>query len=218
MQLRGLYAILDLPDRHGLAPGALLEAVARGGARWVQLRAKKSSRAQRLALALEMGPLAHAWGLELIVDDDLELALAGVTGVTGLHLGQADLASLARRGLSGSRVREQLAERGLRLGVSTHDLDQVRDAVDLGADYIGVGPVFPTTSKKDPDPVVGLEGVERASQLCDLPVVAIGGIDPGRAELCARAGARAVAVISGLQAPSLEVVEERATEFTRRFS
>ncbi len=215
---RGLYAIVDHPDPSGHRPADVVEALARGGATCIQLRAKGASSAQRLSLALEMGPVARDLGVPLIIDDDLDVALAGIDGVAGVHLGREDLDVLRREGTTPELIRTRVHGAGLWLGISTHSLAQFERAMALGADYAGFGPVFSTTSKKDPDPVVGLEGVERASKLGDLPLVAIGGIDPERARQCARAGAAAVAVISALRDPTLEGVRARATEFARRLS
>lgn len=208
---RGLYAILDLPHAGGLAP----EEAARGlvaGASVVQLRAKRASEAERALLARRVGPLVRAAGARFIVDDDLEAALAG--GADGVHLGQEDLARLAG-GALWSEVLHGLRRRagpGFMVGLSTHDLEQVRASEVLAVDYIGFGPVFPTRSKADPDPCVGLDGLRRACEISSRPVVAIGGIGRAEAPACVRAGAAAVATIGALVGGSEQEVRDRAVE------
>jgi len=122
------------------------------------------------------------------VNDDLEVALAA--GADAVHLGQDDMPLAEARRLAGP---------ALRIGVSTHNLEQVAHAVAGGADYLGFGPVFPTGSKANPDPVVGLAGLAAAvAAAAPVPVVAIGGITPERAAAVAAAGARAACAISAV--------------------
>jgi len=87
---------------------------------------------------------------------------------------------------------------GKLLGVSTHNLDQFKDAAATSADYVAVGPVFSTSTKADPDPVVGIEFIRRVRLLTDKPIVAIGGITLNRAAEVIRAGADSVAVVSDI--------------------
>ena len=215
--MRGLYAILDHPDPHAHDPAAHAGALLAGGACCLQLRAKALEPAERRAVALAVAPIAQAHGVPFVINDDVELALAGIRGVTGLHLGQEDVEALAAHGRPLEALVETLHRRDLIVGLSTHDLEQVAEVRGVGLGYIGFGPVFATASKKNPDPIVGVEGVERASQLSDVPVVAIGGIDLDGARACASAGASAVAVISGLRRPQLRDIRRAATEFTRCF-
>lgn len=209
---RGLYAILDLPHAGGLAP----EVAARGlvgegaGPRIVQLRAKGASEGELLEVARRVRSVMQGAGVRFIVDDDLEVALA--CGADGVHFGQEDMVRLAG-GAAWSEVLLALRRRvgpGFMVGLSTHDLEQVRVSAGLGVDYIGFGPVFPTRSKANPEPCVGLDALGRACEISSCPVVAIGGIGGDEALACVRAGAAAVAMIGGLVGRSELEVRERA--------
>jgi thiamine-phosphate pyrophosphorylase len=173
------------------------------GATFVQLRAKNLERSDCLALVSVMAPICARFGVPLVVNDDLDLALYVATrlpGTFGVHLGQHDLGVLA-----GGRPG------GLVLGISTHDLAQLSAAERFDPDYVAFGPVFPTHSKAEPDPVVGLDGLARAVRATRRPVVAIGGIDATRARECIAAGASAVAVISAIEGENASLVARRAT-------
>jgi thiamine-phosphate diphosphorylase len=201
LAVAGLYAIVDVPVAGDLAPADALGAVLAGGCRCVQLRAKRSPTRERLELARVFGPMCAAADGSLWIDDDIEVAVAGIPGVTGVHLGQEDL-SAAPDGW-----RDRLHRAGAGLGLSTHDLAQLRRAHALAPDYVGFGPVYPTRGKANPDPVVGLEGLVRACARAVVPVVAIGGIDGERARACLGAGASAVAVIGALVAADMASIE-----------
>jgi thiamine-phosphate pyrophosphorylase len=121
------------------------------------------------------------------MNDRADLCLAA--GCHGLHVGQEDLSPEAARMVLGpSRW----------LGVSTHNSEQIQEADQTSADYLAIGPVFATSSKLNPDPVVGLEGVRRARALTRKPLVAIGGITRDNASSVIEAGADSIAVISNL--------------------
>ncbi len=107
----------------------------------------------------------------------------------GLHLGQSDLPPSAAREIVGESIL---------IGLSTHDLAQVRAASAEPVDHLGFGPIFGTASKADPDPVVGLEGLAEAIAATPLPIVAIGGLDASRAAACLEAGAAAAAMIAAI--------------------
>lgn len=125
------------------------------------------------------------------MNDRLDVALA--VGADVIHLGQNDLPlAEALRARSAAR-----AER-LGIGISTHDLVQARTAADGGADYIGFGPVFPTQTKTDADPVVGLLALRQVAAAVKIPIVAIGGISLDTVDEVARAGASAAAVIAAV--------------------
>lgn len=187
-RLRGLYAVLDRDDP-GLAR-ALVDPSA-GGARVLQLRMKRARTAALVRAATAAREVAARAGALFIVNDRVDVALA--VGADGVHLGQDDLPL--------SDARRLAAESGRRLviGVSTHNLAQVDAAVAGGADYLGFGPVYATTTKESPDPVVGparlAEAVRRAG---DVPVVAIGGITANRAGEVAGAGAAAACAITSV--------------------
>jgi len=125
--------------------------------------------------------------IRLIMNDRADLCL--IADFDGVHVGQDDLSPESVRRIIGP---EQW------LGVSTHNPEQLREADLTSADYLAIGPVFSTSSKDKPDPVVGLEGVRRARQLTRKPLVAIGGITRANAASVIGAGADSVAVISDL--------------------
>ena len=125
--------------------------------------------------------------LRLIMNDRADLCLAAE--LDGVHVGQEDLSPESVRAIIGP-------DRWL--GVSTHNPEQLREADETSADYLAIGPVFATSSKENPDPVVGLEGVRRARALTRKPLVAIGGITRANAASVIAAGADSVAVISDL--------------------
>jgi thiamine-phosphate pyrophosphorylase len=134
---------------------------------------------------------------KLIMNDRADLCL--IAEFDGVHVGQDDLLPESVRGIIGA---------GRWLGVSTHNPEQMREADLTSADYLAIGPVFSTSSKHQPDPVVGLEGVRRARQLTRKPLVAIGGITRGNAASVIEAGADSVAVISDLTRDPRKSAEE----------
>jgi thiamine-phosphate pyrophosphorylase len=138
--------------------------------------------------------------VKLIMNDRADLCL--IAEFDGVHVGQDDLSPESVRRIIG-------ADRWL--GVSTHNPEQLKEADLTSADYLAIGPVFSTTSKDRPDPVVGLEGVRRARQLTRKPLVAIGGITRANAASVIEAGADSVAVISDL----LRAPRKSAEEFFR---
>jgi thiamine-phosphate pyrophosphorylase len=160
--------------------------LAAAGCTLLQYR-NKSGRARRMLdeareLRTRLGP-----NVKLIMNDRADLCLAA--GYDGLHLGQDDLSPESARSILGSTRW---------LGVSTHNPEQLAEADKTSADYLAIGPIFATSSKANPDPVVGLEGLRRARELTRKPLVAIGGITRANARSVIEAGADAVAVISDL--------------------
>jgi thiamine-phosphate pyrophosphorylase len=189
-----LYAIVDASRLAGRAAAEAAEALARGGAACVQLRAKDVTDRELFELARATAEGARRGGALFVVNDRPDVAL--LVGADGVHLGQDDVPPADARRVLGD---------GAIVGRSTHSLDQVRTALAEPVDYIAVGPVFPTASKGNPGPVVGPELLRAARALTDRPLVAIGGIDATRAALAIAAGADGVAVISALaDAPDLE--------------
>jgi thiamine-phosphate pyrophosphorylase len=152
--------------------------------------------------ATRMGqpPSGAPQSVTLIMNDRADLCLAA--GFDGVHVGQDDLSPESVRKIIGPNCR---------LGVSTHNPEQLREADLTSADYLAIGPVFATSSKDRPDPVVGLEGVRRARELTRKPLVAIGGITRTNAASVIEAGADSVAVISDL----LREPGKSAEEFLR---
>lgn len=187
-----LYAILDhscFVDEQDLWQAA--EELSSAGVTLVQYRNKSGNARQMLDQASE---LKRRLGdkIKLIMNDRADLCVAA--DFDGLHVGQEDLCPMAARRIIGSGAEGKQRW----LGVSTHNPEQLAEADKTSADYLAIGPVFATTSKMNPDPVVGLEGVRRARQLTSKPLVAIGGITRANAQSVIGAGADSVAVISDL--------------------
>jgi len=193
LTLPSLYAIVDPLDT-GRDPVDLARAMLAGGARALQLRMKDAPARTLLDAARAIVPLARAAGAVVIVNDRVDVARAA--GADGVHLGQDDLPLDAARRLGGD---------AFWIGISTHDPDQARAAAAAGADYLGVGPMYATTSKLNPLSPRGPALVTAVRQVVDLPLVAIGGITPDTAPALRAAGADAVAMISALvRAPDVE--------------
>ena len=185
-KVRGLYGMVDLTV--GAPPAEVLAtALLDGGARVLQLRMKGSGAGAMLATVAALRPLCRRRDAVLIVNDRLDVALAG--GADGVHLGQDDLPLSAAR---------RLAPRGFLIGVSTHDEAQALAAVEGGADYLGFGPVFSTGTKANPDPVVGLAALAALCKRVAIPVVAIGGISLDTVGEVVAAGAAAAAIIAAI--------------------
>jgi thiamine-phosphate pyrophosphorylase len=192
-----LYAILDLDllDSRGFAPVEVLDAWLDAGIRLVQLRAKSLALGPFLEIADGFTARARQAGATCVINDRVDVAR--LCDADGVHVGQDDLRPSDARALLGpSKI----------VGLSTHNDTQVRAAIGEPVSYLAIGPVFATSSKARPDPVVGLEGVRRARELCaasGLPLVAIGGITIGTASSVIEAGASSVAIISDLMAPDV---------------
>lgn len=151
-----------------------------GGATVVQWRLKDTPRVDVVERGRSTRSMCARHGVAFVVNDDVEAAL--MLGADGVHLGRDDEGA------------ESAQEHGLMLGLSATNLEEAL-AVDRGCDYIGVGPIWPTPSKPDADPPIGLEGLREICEAVSTPVVAIGGIDESNAGDCVRAGAAGVAVI-----------------------
>jgi thiamine-phosphate pyrophosphorylase len=189
--LSRLYAIIDptlLPGVGDQTARVVVFAreLVKGGATLIQYRNKTGSGRQILSDARELRRALGA-DVRLIMNDRADLCLA--VGFDGVHVGQEDLSPEGARAVVGGR---------LWVGVSTHSVEQVRQADQTSADYIAIGPVFPTASKDNPDPVIGLEGVRAARAATRKPLVAIGGIVRVNCTSVIQAGADSVAVISDL--------------------
>jgi thiamine-phosphate pyrophosphorylase len=175
------------------------EELVAGGCTLLQYRNKSGNAQVMLEQARELKRGVGSTA-KLIMNDRADLCL--VAGLEGVHVGQDDLSPESVRGLIGT---------GRWLGVSTHSPEQMQEADRTSADYLAIGPVFSTSSKGQPDPVVGLEGVRRARQLTRKPLVAIGGITRANAASVIEAGADSLAVISDL----LREPRKSAEEFFR---
>ena len=191
--LSSLYIILDPSVCPARPLVEVLTVAAEAGAPLFQYRNKTASMKEAYGEALALRQAAAKAGVLFIVNDRCDLALA--VDADGVHLGQGDLPlDLARRVMGPDKL----------IGISTHNLDQVRGASAGKPDYLGFGPIFTPGSKQDHDPVVGLEGLRAMRRLTSLPVFAIGGIQIDQAGEVMRAGANGVAVVSAiLKAPDI---------------
>jgi thiamine-phosphate pyrophosphorylase len=161
------------------------------GVRLMQYRNKRASARELFERSKQLSSLLIPQGVTFFVNDRADVAGAAVA--SGVHVGQEDLGAEAARAVVGT---EKL------VGVSTHNLEQFKSAANTSADYIAVGPVFSTSTKANPDPVVGIEFIRTVRLLTDKPIVAIGGIMLERVAEVIQAGADSVAVISDiLRAP-----------------
>jgi thiamine-phosphate pyrophosphorylase len=148
-----------------------------GGATVVQLRLKGASTEEVVAAGAPFGEL----GVTFVVNDDVQAAIA--LGADGVHLGRED-----------PGAKTALAA-GLLLGTSAASVEEAKAGEELGATYIGAGPVWETPTKPDADPPIGLDGLARICEAVSIPVIAIGGVDASNAAECIAAGAAGVAVV-----------------------
>jgi thiamine-phosphate pyrophosphorylase len=178
-----LYAIADAQFGDLVQ---IAKSLFQGGARLVQLRDKNAGAGELLNRAERVLGIAPP-DARVIMNDRVDVAL--LANAAGVHVGQTDLSPGAARTVLGpDRI----------VGVSTHNLRQALEADELPVDYIAVGPIFPTTTKQNPDPVIGLEGLASISKVVHKPIVAIGGIRIENAGEVLNAGAQSVAVVRDL--------------------
>ena len=201
LRLPKLYAIVDVtcfapPLRTTNSIVEFARDLGEGGVTLLQYRNKEGETRGVLRHAREIKRVLEG-KVTLIMNDRSDICVAA--GYGGVHLGQDDLPA------EGARL--VVGKEGI-VGVSTHNTQQVKDADESPADYIAIGPVFPTTGKKNPDTLVGLEGVRAARAATKKPLVAIGGITRHNAKSVIDAGADCVAVISDLLSSPRRVAEE----------
>jgi thiamine-phosphate pyrophosphorylase len=184
--VRGLYFITTSHAEKNRDHLDLALAAIDGGARVVQFRDKALAAEEFLRRAKAVREVCRSRGAAFVVNDDAEAAME--LRADGLHLGQSDLAGLAAWRPTWDAF----------LGISASTLAEALAAVEAGADYLGVGPIFPTGSKADAAPPIGLDGLRAIRSAVDVPIAAIGGI--GRDEIAGvvAAGADAVCVISAV--------------------
>jgi thiamine-phosphate pyrophosphorylase len=187
-RLPRVYPITDT-QISGLSHAELVTLFADGGATLVQLRDKHATPLEFYEQANAAMEVAKNRGVQLIINDRVDIALALGAGV---HLGQDDLPPAAARRLLGDDVV---------IGFSTHNLNQAIEASTWPIDYLAFGPIFQTSTKENPDPVVGLDGLRTVREATgEKPLVGIGGISLANAHEVIEAGADSVALIGGLLA------------------
>ena len=188
--------LYPLTDRQiaGLSHADQVTQLSEGGARLIQLREKHLAPREFYRQAEAALLVARAHGARIIINDRADIALT--LRADGVHLGQDDLPPAAARRLLGPDAV---------IGFSTHSTVQALAAANMPIDYIAVGPIFPTPSKANPDPIVGLDGLRRIREIVGIPLVAIGGITAENAPEVISAGADAVAVISAILAQKMGI-------------
>lgn len=194
-----VYPIADTATlaRHGFEPVGFVEALLDGGARLVQYRHKDAYTRQAFEQLEQIAALCRSAGAQLIVNDRADFA---AICDAGLHVGQNDLHPALARRVIGNRL----------LGLSTHDEAQVRAAAQEPVDYVALGPIFSTSSKRNAEPTVGIQDLKAWRPLTSKPLVAIGGITLDNACEVLDAGADCVAVIGGMPPDTNELAQVKA--------
>jgi thiamine-phosphate pyrophosphorylase len=182
-----LHVITDTTLQSRFTHTELAELAIQGGADTVQFRQKQGTTRELIAIAEAMRTVCEQHKVPLIVNDRADIALA--VGATGAHFGQDDMpVSIGRRILSAESI----------IGASARTEEKILEAITEGADYIGFGPIYGTTSKADAEMAKGLERLRRMCDIAACPVIAIGGIGIETAGDVIRAGAHGIAVISAV--------------------
>lgn len=192
-----LYAIAD-GDVLGLerVPAAV-ETIAKAGIRWIQIRAKHAADGDLFGLTKDSLARLRGTDSSLWINDRPDLA--ALLPIAGVHLGQDDLPPAAARRVLVRSARRSGVDENCWIGRSTHDLKQAEAAeADPAVDVIAFGPIFDTTSKQQPDPVVGLNGLREVRRRVTKPLVAIGGIVAGNLATVLAAGADSVAILGAV--------------------
>ncbi len=184
---RGLYVIIDPEVTGGRDPLAVAEAAVRGGARMLQLRDKLRDKGESLPLALALQILCQESGVQLIVNDHADIA--AVVGSAGLHVGQTDLPV--------SQTRQVLAPDQV-VGRSNHEIDELVESQEMGADHVAFGPIYQTGTKGVGRPPQGTERVRLAREITKTPLVAIGGITAENVAPVVEAGADVICVAAAV--------------------
>ena len=196
-----IYAIADAGALGSTSLPDAVAAMTGAGIRWIQVRAKRLPGRDLFRALEDCCRAVEGSGVALWVDDRADLA--ALFPVAGVHVGQTDLPPSAVR---------QVVGREIRIGLSTHDETQLAAAdADPEVDVIAVGPVFPTSSKEQPDPVVGLDFVRRARARTFRPLVAIGGIAEENVPAVLEAGADAAVVLGAVCRGDLREIAKNAS-------
>lgn len=186
LSLPSIYPITDT-RLSGLSHVDQVQKLIDGGATVIQLRDKHARARDFYEQAVECVRIARKHEVRIVINDRADIALAAKAD--GVHLGQGDMPP--------ARARDLLGKTAI-IGLSTHSVDQARLAISLPIDYIGIGPIFATSTKQDTDPVVGLDGLRAVKAVVAMPVVAIGGIDETNILGVFDAGADSAAIIHAI--------------------
>ena len=197
--------VYPLTDRHisGLSHEQQVVSLSSSGARVIQLREKELAGRGFYGEAAAAISTARQQGVRIIVNDRVDIALA--LKADGVHLGQDDLPPGAARQILGNEAV---------IGVSTHNLEQVKLAADMPVDYVALGPIFPTTTKESSNAPVGPGAISQACKLLgDIPLVVIGGITEANGRQLLDAGSTALAIITDCWKPNKDGPETRRRLF-----
>jgi thiamine-phosphate pyrophosphorylase len=182
-----LHVLTDSRIQHRFTHVRLTEMAIAGGADTIQFRQKEGHTREMIGIVRDMKSLCEKAGVTLIVNDRMDIAIAAEAD--GVHLGQEDFPiKLARRLLGDDKI----------IGGSARNLEEARECISQGADYIGFGPVYPTLTKEDAGNATGIDMLKEVSERISIPVIAIGGIDSGNIHEVMRSGAHGIAVISAV--------------------
>ena len=197
-QVGKLHLLTDTVLQSRFSHRELTELAIVGGADTIQFRQKSGSTREMIEVARQMKKLCEKSDVKFIVNDRVDVAIAAEAD--GVHLGQDDFPiPLARKLLGGGRI----------IGGSASTITEARKCLKEGADYVGFGPVYPTTSKDDAGPVSGIDILKQIVEAIPLPIIAIGGIGAENTAEVIRAGAHGIAVISAV---CCQEYPERATK------
>jgi len=182
-----LYIITDQRISHDKSHLKVAEAALAGGATVIQFRDKEMKDSEAVVTCREIYKLTKKKGVSFIVNDRVEVAKA--MDADGVHLGQEDMSfSSARKILGKEKI----------IGISVETVEQALKAVEGGADYLGVGPIYATATKPDAGKVLGIARLKEIREAVNIPIVAIGGINENNLEEVLKAGVDGVAVISAV--------------------
>ncbi|MCQ2079861.1 MAG: thiamine phosphate synthase [archaeon] len=187
-----MFELYAITDRKMLGETSEVEAARlcyEAGADVVQLRLKDADGGEMLRIAKEIQAIANEHSKFFIVNDRLDVAI--LAGADGVHLGQSDIPVKEARRLAGE---------DMLIGVSVDNVEEAVKAVEDGADYLGVGAIFNTSTKPDAEQGIGLDAIYEIRQAVDVPIVAIGGLNKGNILDCIHVGADGVAVVSAIMA------------------
>jgi thiamine-phosphate pyrophosphorylase len=183
-----IYGITCEEISNGISNIEMTKKMLEAGIKVIQYRDKVKSKNEKVVDCKEIKKLCKEKGATFIINDDIDIAL--LVDPDGIHLGQDDISITYARQLLPSKI----------IGVSTHNKDQAIKAEKEGADYIGVGPIFKTTTKKNPEDCNGLDFLKWVSENINIPYVAIGGIDRDNLISCIENGGRTFAIIGDIVA------------------
>lgn len=204
------YSLYLITDRRFLKNKTICDAVEeaiKGGVTLVQVREKEASTREFYNVAVKVKEVTDKYNIPLLIDDRIDIALA--SNCSGVHLGQSDMPICEARKILGN---EKL------IGISAGNIDEAIEAQNEGADYIGVGTIFYTGTKKDIKKPIGIRGLENIVESINIPSVAIGGINLENAEYVMKTGTNGLAVISAIMAESdIRSAAEKLKNVTNKF-